>query len=92
VGKGNTVMLICIAYGAPNVNVTWNKGGEEISNTTRMAVYSTRLEEGGVPFMQATFEICGVELKDAGMYSCQSSNQNVSDTSSLTLTVQAPRG
>jgi len=92
VREGNTVILTCVAYGVPNADVTWNKGGEEIFNTTRMAVYSTRLVEGGVPFMQVTFKICGVGLEDAGMYSCQSSNQNVSDTRSLNLKVQAPRG
>ena len=85
----NTVIFTCVAYGVPHSDVAWSKGGEEVFNTTRMG--STRLEKGGVPFTQAALEICGVELEDAGMYSCQGSNQNGSDTRSFNLTV-APRG
>ena len=90
--EGHTVILTCVAYGVSHPDVTWSKGGAEIFNTTRMIVYSTRLEKGGVPFTHATLEICGVELGDAGMYSCQSSNQNGSDTRSFDLIVPGPRG
>jgi len=91
VREGSMVILTCVAYGVPHPDVTWSRGGEELTNTTRMTVYSAYLEEGGVPFTQATLEICGVELEDAGMYSCQGSNQNGTDTRSFNLTV-APRG
>ena len=85
------VILICVAYGVPHPDVTCSRGGEELTNITRMTVYSTYLEKGGVPFTQATLEICGVELEDAGTYSCQGSNQNGTDTRSFNLTV-VPRG
>ena len=78
--EGNTVILTCVALGVPNPDVMWQKDGVDLTNSTRNNIYFDELEVGGVMFVQATLEICSVEVGDAGLYSCYASNEYGTDT------------
>ena len=88
VREGYTVLLTCVAYGDPIPNLTWSKDGEELSNTSRISLFSSILEEGGLQYPQLTLEICASELEDAGTYTCTAANENGTDSSYLELTVE----
>ena len=85
--EGNTVLLTCVALGMPNPDVVWQKDGVDLMNSTRNNIYFNQFEVGGVVFVQATLEICSVELGDAGLYSCYASNEYGADTQSFEITV-----
>lgn len=89
--EGSTLFLTCVGYGVPSPNMMWLKDGVELSNNYHVSIYSNQVEEGGVPFVQSTLEVCNLELADEGMYSCVATNDNGTDTRSFRVTVE-PRG
>ena len=89
--EGNTVLLTCAAYGSPQPDIAWFRGGENVTNSTRVKVYPSYLEEGGVLFSLSILEICGVAVEDAGAYSCRASNDNGTDVHDFAIAV-TPRG
>ena len=82
VSEGNTVLLTCVARGAPSPEVFWTFNGVILSNYTdnETSVYSEDLYEGGEIFVSSILEICSVDASDMGEYMCvaRQGNRNVS--------------
>ena len=49
-------------------------GGNDITNGTRVRVYSEVIVEGGVRFVSSILEVCSTARNDSGNYSCVASN------------------
>ena len=89
--EGNTVFLTCAAYGSPQPDIAWFRGGENVTNSSRANIYLSYQEEGGVLFSVSILEICGVAVEDAGTYSCRASNENGTDVHDFAIAV-IPKG
>ena len=56
-------------------------------NDSRVTVYTTSINEGGVVFIHSILEICGVTLEDSDYYTCVAENAFGYDYSSFTVEV-----
>ena len=89
VATGNTITLVCVAYGDPNPSISWNRGGTALSNNSRITIFEVLMTESGATFVRSILELCSVEGADAGRYSCFADNTLGNDTASFVLTVNA---
>lgn len=86
VSEGNTVLLTCVARGAPSPEVFWTFNGVIVSNyTNETSVYSEDLYISGERFVSSVLEICSVDETDMGEYTCvaRQGERNVSVTFDL---------
>lgn len=67
---GDTVLLTCVGLGQPNVQITWNKNGEDIMNASLVTIYEQEVTREGRRFRQSFLELCGLESSQAGQYAC----------------------
>ena len=86
--EGNMLILTCVGYGVPSPNMMWLKDGVELSNNSRVSIYSTEVDMGGILFVQSTLEICSIEQSDKGLYSCAATNVKGTETHSFQLVVE----
>ena len=86
--EGNMLILTCVGYGVPSPDMMWLKDGVELSNNSRVSIYSTEVEVGGILFIQSTPEICSTEQTDEGTYSCTATNEEGSNTLSFIMSVE----
>ena len=86
--EGNMLILTCVGYGVPSPDMMWLKNGVELSNNSRVSIYSTEVEVGDILFVQSTLEICSMEQSDKGMYSCVATNVEGIETHSFQLVVE----
>ena len=70
VGNGNTVILNCMGSGDPVPTVSWRRGTVQQSNSSTITIYTERVTEAGVNFVQSILEICSVGTTTDGQYSC----------------------
>ena len=82
------LILTCVGYGVPSPDMMWLKGNVELSNNSRVSIYSTEVEVGDILFVQSTLEICSVEQSDKGTYSCTAANEEGSNTLSFRTSVK----
>ena len=87
VDAGETTVLICVGYGQPNVDITWSRDGQIISNSSLLSIYEEDLAQGGRVFKQSFLQLCSVQTSDSGNYSCTISNGMTSLSSDVTLSV-----
>ena len=89
VDAGNTVLFACVGYGTPDPDITWTRGGNQLTNDSRIIIYEKLLTEGGVTYAQSILQLCSAEVTDAGLYSCNMSNMlgNTSSNFELNVTV-----
>ena len=88
---GDTVYLMCVAYGDPPLSVGWLRGDRELSNGSRVTVYEEEREmEGGESFLTSVLEVCSVGQSDAGEYSCIAANSRGNSSAIMELTVSSP--
>ena len=86
--SGNTVRVECRAYGIPQPNITWTKGGVPLSNSSdanRIAIYEGGFTESGS--VRSYLEICSVRLSDGGEYSCVADNGAGNATSEFEINI-----
>lgn len=90
VDAGNTVLFACVGYGTPDPDITWTRGGNQLTNdTSRITIYEELVTESGATFVQSILEICSAGEIDAGQYSCNVANMFGNSSSNFRLTVNA---
>ena len=80
-------MLICVGYGQPNVDITWSRDDQVISNSSLVSIYEKDLVQGGRLFRQSFLQLCSVQMEDSGVHTCVVSNGMPSVTSTVELSV-----
>lgn len=68
----DTVAMTCSATGIPVPTITWERGNSIITETLGMTV-STKSLEGNAK-ASSSLTILGIQLTDAGSYSCHADN------------------
>ena len=71
---GDTALLTCVGYGQPDVQITWSRNGENITNASLVSIYEEEVTQGGRLFKQSFLELCSLQSSDAGDYVCTVSN------------------
>ena len=87
VDAGGTAVLICVGYGQPNVDITWSRDGQIISNSSLVSIYEEDLAQGGRVFKQSFLQICSVGVAGSDIYTCTVSNGRDSVNSTVELSV-----
>lgn len=85
--EGETISLICVGYGLPNVEIYWTLDGETLTNSSRVSIHEEDIEQGNMTFSQSVLQLCSVVLTDAGSYVCVVSNGIMSTNSSVELSI-----
>ena len=86
-GVGETTLLVCVGFGQPDVNITWSRDGQVISNSSLVSIYEEDLALGDRQFKQSFLQLCGLEESDSGTYICTVNNGMSSINSSTELSV-----
>ena len=81
---GDTIVLVCVGYGQPNVDITWSRDGQIISNSSLVSIYEEDLAQGGRVFKQSFLQLCSLQMADSGNYTCAVSN-GLSNANSVVL-------
>ena len=87
VGVGETTLLVCVSFGQPDVDITWSRDGQVISNSSLVSIYEEDLALGDRQFKQSFLQLCGLEGSDSGTYTCTVSSGLSSANSSTELAV-----
>ena len=82
--EGETVILTCLGYGQPDVELTWTFNDENISNSSVVTIFE---DQEGRFIKQLSLEICSVRAANSGIYTCTVSNDEASATAMTQLTV-----
>lgn len=85
--EGEAVLLYCAGYGRLGVDVTWWRGGVQVTNSSLVNTYQETNIQNGVTFKQAFLQLCYVQSEAAGEYTCVVSNGRESTRSSVMLNV-----
>ena len=91
VDAGTTVTYVCVGFGEDEPpNIIWEFGDQLLSNDTSslVTIYESEVTENRLVFSQSILELCSVEVKNAGMYSCTANNSRGSNSSTFTLNVR----
>ena len=83
---GETLLVVCLAYGIPPPTIAWTEGGFEVRNKIETTVYSKLFEEGGYTFVKSTLEICDADIRDVAEYGCTADN-GIRDSDTATFNV-----
>ena len=70
----NTVLFTCVGYGYPLPAISWYFQESEITNDSRVLLFTDVLSLNGSVFIQSVLQLCGVESSDEGEYACVLSN------------------
>ena len=93
VDEGNSAIFTCVAYGSPTPSFTWSRTDGDttsvLTNDYRITITDTVIEEGGVTFVQSTFEVCSVGIADSSQYTCTAMNDAGTSDASFELTVSS---
>ena len=84
---GDTALLLCVGHGQPDVQITWSRNGENITNTSLVTIYEEEVTRGERLFVHSFLELCSVEVSDAGSYICTVSNGQATTIASTQLFV-----
>lgn len=85
---GETLLLSCVAFGLPYVDITWTYNGMPVTTSApRVSTYEEEITEVDRPFKQSFLRLCSVTMRDAGNYSCSVSNGIDMQDASTTVTV-----
>ena len=85
----NTLLVMCVAYGATLPSVSWTRNGSMLSNSSdnRISICEETVDEGGVLFAKSVLKICSAESADEGDYACVATNQYGQASFSFDITV-----
>ena len=84
---GETAVLVCVGFGEPDVNITWSRDDQVISNSSLVSIYEEDLTRGDRLFKQSFLQLCSLQMSDSGTYTCTVSNGKASITSTTELSV-----
>ena len=88
VSTGDTVMMSCVGYGDPLPSVFWsNSSNGMLINSSQITMFEDTLSESGMHFVKSTLEVCNVEPRMSGEYSCTSQNEFGSETARFQLSI-----
>ena len=86
-GAGEAAILVCVGFGEPDVNITWSRDDQVISNSSLVSIYEEDLTRGDRLFKQSFLQLCSLQMSDSGTYTCTVSNGKASITSTTELSV-----
>ena len=90
---GNTVMFACVGYGTPDPDITWTRGGNQLTNDSSLfTIYKELVTEGRETFAQSILKIYSANLSDGGQYICLATNLHGNDSATFDLTVNPVSG
>ena len=84
---GETAVLICVIYGQPNVDITWSRDGQVITNSSLVSINEEDLTQGGRVFKLSFLQLSSLQMSDSGVHTCSVSNGLSSVNSTVDLTV-----
>ena len=88
--SGDTVDLVCQAYGIPLPNITWTKDGVPLNKTDRITINEDVIVNG-VTLARSFLQIHNIQLSDDGQYSCVADNSvGIATTADFELLVNIP--
>lgn len=88
VNMDETAVLVCVGYGAPDVQIRWSFDGVPVVNATLTAIYESDFTRGVRVHKQSFLQLCGVTVLSAGNYTCTVDNGVVTANATTQLTVQ----
>ena len=65
-----TIVLLCVGYGEPDVEITWSRNQQTLTNSSFTTITESNSFQGGRLLKQSFLQLCDVELADAGTYIC----------------------
>ena len=71
---GQGVVLTCVAFGIPTVDIGWSFNGVAVVNTSLITIYSDDFVTGGMPYTQSFLQFCGISPPQSGGYTCTATN------------------
>ena len=74
VSINSTVIFVCVAYGYPFPNISWQAGSERLENDTTISITTDLFYEDDLVFVRSLLQLCGVTVYDEGDYSCVAEN------------------
>ena len=84
---GDTALLTCVGYGQYDVDITWSRNGEVITNTSLATVYEQQMTRGGRLYENSFLDLCSLEISDTGSYTCSVSSGQLSTNATIQLSV-----
>ena len=82
--RGETVLLACVGFGEPDVEISWSLNGAPVVN---ISIYEEDVVQGERIFKQSFLRICGLVEADAGGYTCIVSDGFTTANATTQLTV-----
>ena len=70
-GEGESTVLTCVGYGETDVDISWSRNDQTITNSTFVTVFESYYFQAGKRFKESLLQLCSVEMADAGMYVCE---------------------
>ena len=77
VNYGDTVLMVCVASGYPEPEVSWSHNGQLVDNASSpfVNIYNQVIVgNDSLTFTESIIEICGFELDDIGTFVCTATN------------------
>ncbi len=84
--ENDTLLVVCVAVGYPELSIYWSLDGDPIENGSRVIIYDNDTL-AGQHYLQSFLEVCSVSVMDAGLYECTATNGLVNSSSNFTVTV-----
>lgn len=72
---GDSVLLTCIGYGMPVPSISWQKNGENLTDSSlKFTVTETNVFVEDTVFVKSVLLLCNVSDLDSGNYTCIADN------------------
>lgn len=84
---GETVLLTCIGYAIPTVEITWTLNGQPLMNSSLVSIYEEAVLDSGSFLRESFLEICSATSAHTGTYTCTITNTQIDIFASTELTV-----
>ena len=88
--SGTTAYFVCVGLSEiMHTDIIWRYNGTHLTNDsdTLVGIYNTQVTHGGHMFTSSILELCGIDLDNAGTYTCTTGYSRKGDTSSFTLLI-----
>ena len=87
---GDSVLLTCIAYGKPSPSISWQRNGENLTDSSlKFRVTETNVLVEDIVFVKSVLLLCNVSELNSGDYSCTADNAiQGSSSDNFSVTVQ----
>lgn len=88
VNSGSTLFLTAFGYGTPLPVVSWLRGGQNLTNSSRVKIFESVITKRGIRFARSVLEICDVDYSASGEYLISASNGITADLARLEISVR----